>query len=110
MKKTLITSNISLSSIWGSLLSFILSTSNRIYIGFFGLLVFSLLGLATSIFMCSSMHGSLVTSSLLAESERNSSLNSAYNFGQEDETYSISATLLDPLPLLPPTLPATTAA
>lgn len=39
----------------------------------------------------SAMHGSLVTSSLLAESTGELSLNSGYNFGQEDETYSISA-------------------
>ena len=39
----------------------------------------------------SAMHGSLVTSSLLAESRQEVSLNIGYNFGQEDETYSISA-------------------
>ena len=39
----------------------------------------------------SAMHGSLVTSSLLAESPCDVSLNTGYNFGQEDETYSISA-------------------
>jgi photosystem II P680 reaction center D1 protein len=39
----------------------------------------------------SAMHGSLVTSSLLAESFSDVSLNIGYNFGQEDETYSISA-------------------
>ena len=39
----------------------------------------------------SAMHGSLVTSSLLAESAGDVSLNIGYNFGQEDETYSISA-------------------
>jgi photosystem II P680 reaction center D1 protein len=39
----------------------------------------------------SAMHGSLVTSSLLAESYGDVSLNIGYNFGQEDETYSISA-------------------
>ena len=39
----------------------------------------------------SAMHGSLVTSSLLAESPGDVSLNIGYNFGQEDETYSISA-------------------
>ena len=39
----------------------------------------------------SAMHGSLVTSSLLAESQLDVSLNIGYNFGQEDETYSISA-------------------
>ena len=38
----------------------------------------------------SAMHGSLVTSSLLAESRHEVSLNIGYNFGQEDETYSIS--------------------
>ena len=38
----------------------------------------------------SAMHGSLVTSSLLAESRHDVSLNIGYNFGQEDETYSIS--------------------
>jgi photosystem II P680 reaction center D1 protein len=37
----------------------------------------------------SAMHGSLVTSSLLAESAGDLSLNTGYNFGQEDETYSI---------------------
>jgi photosystem II P680 reaction center D1 protein len=36
------------------------------------------------------MHGSLVTSSLLAESAGDLSLNCGYAFGQEDETYSIS--------------------
>lgn len=39
----------------------------------------------------SAMHGSLVTSSLLAESGPHSTLNIGYNFGQEIETYSISA-------------------
>merc|ERR1719262_352440 len=39
----------------------------------------------------SAMHGSLVTSSLLAETRYDVSLNAGYNFGQEDETYSISA-------------------
>ena len=39
----------------------------------------------------SAMHGSLVTSSLLAESTCDVSLNIGYSFGQEDETYSISA-------------------
>lgn len=39
----------------------------------------------------SAMHGSLVTSSLLAETAGSESLNNAYTFGQEDETYSISA-------------------
>jgi len=36
----------------------------------------------------SAMHGSLVTSSLLAETAGDVSLNVGYNFGQEDETYS----------------------
>ena len=39
----------------------------------------------------SAMHGSLVTSSLLSPSEQHLSLNIGYHFGQEDETYSISA-------------------
>ena len=39
----------------------------------------------------SAMHGSLVTSSLLWASEQHLSLNIGYHFGQEDETYSISA-------------------
>ena len=39
----------------------------------------------------SAMHGSLVTSSLLAETAADVSLNSGYNLGQEHETYSISA-------------------
>jgi photosystem II P680 reaction center D1 protein len=39
----------------------------------------------------SAMHGSLVTSSLIAETPYDSSLNSGYAFGQEDETYSISS-------------------
>jgi photosystem II P680 reaction center D1 protein len=39
----------------------------------------------------SAMHGSLVTSTLLSESSFNQTLNSGYYFGQEDETYSISA-------------------
>ena len=37
------------------------------------------------------MHGSLVTSSLLSETLGSNSFNSGYIFGQEDETYSISA-------------------
>jgi len=39
----------------------------------------------------SAMHGSLVTSSVLAETVGDVSLNTGYTFGQEDETYSISA-------------------
>jgi photosystem II P680 reaction center D1 protein len=39
----------------------------------------------------SAMHGSLVTSSLLSETAAYVSLNVGYSFGQEDETYSISA-------------------
>ena len=39
----------------------------------------------------SAMHGSLVTSSLLSESGAHLSVNIGYHFGQEDETYSISA-------------------
>ena len=39
----------------------------------------------------SAMHGSLVTSSVLAESPGDLSLNIGYNFGQVYETYSISA-------------------
>jgi photosystem II P680 reaction center D1 protein len=39
----------------------------------------------------SAMHGSLVTSSLLSETSGHLSLNVGYNFGQEDETYLISA-------------------
>jgi len=39
----------------------------------------------------SAMHGSLVTSSLLSETAGDVSCNLGYNFGQEDETYSISA-------------------
>jgi len=39
----------------------------------------------------SAMHGSLVTSSLLSETSPHVSLNVGYNFGQEDETYSIAA-------------------
>merc|ERR1719450_225595 len=39
----------------------------------------------------SAMHGSLVTSSLLSETISSDSLNAGYIFGQEDETYSISA-------------------
>jgi photosystem II P680 reaction center D1 protein len=39
----------------------------------------------------SAMHGSLVTSSLLSETSSLNSLNAGYVFGQEDETYSISA-------------------
>ena len=38
----------------------------------------------------SAMHGSLVASSLLAETRADASLNSGYALGQEDETYSIS--------------------
>merc|ERR1719498_64348 len=39
----------------------------------------------------SAMHGSLVSSTLLSETQLTQSLNSGYAFGQEDETYSISA-------------------
>jgi photosystem II P680 reaction center D1 protein len=39
----------------------------------------------------SAMHGSLVTSSLFSETAGDASLNVGYAFGQEDETYSISA-------------------
>jgi photosystem II P680 reaction center D1 protein len=39
----------------------------------------------------SAMHGSLVTSSLLAETSGDSSLNAGYTFGQVGETYNISA-------------------
>jgi photosystem II P680 reaction center D1 protein len=39
----------------------------------------------------SAMHGSLVTSTLLSETNADNSLNSGYIFGQDDETYSISA-------------------
>jgi photosystem II P680 reaction center D1 protein len=39
----------------------------------------------------SAMHGSLVTSSLFAETPADLSLNAGYNFGQVCETYSISA-------------------
>ena len=39
----------------------------------------------------SAMHGSLVTSSLLAETSGLISMNVGYTFGQEDETYGISA-------------------
>jgi photosystem II P680 reaction center D1 protein len=39
----------------------------------------------------SAMHGSLVSSTLLSETEMAQSLNGGYGFGQEDETYSISA-------------------
>jgi photosystem II P680 reaction center D1 protein len=39
----------------------------------------------------SAMHGSLVTSSLLSETAASVSLNVGYRFGQEDETYAISA-------------------
>lgn len=39
----------------------------------------------------SAMHGSLVTSSLLSETASYDSLNAGYVFGQEDETYAISA-------------------
>jgi len=39
----------------------------------------------------SAMHGSLVTSTLLVETNENESLNAGYRFGQETETYSIVA-------------------
>jgi photosystem II P680 reaction center D1 protein len=39
----------------------------------------------------SSMHGSLVSSSILAETNGDVSLNTGYRFAQEDETYAISA-------------------
>jgi photosystem II P680 reaction center D1 protein len=54
---------------------------------------FHILGVAgvfgSSLF--SAMHGSLVTSSLLSETAAHLSLCVGYNFGQEDETYAISA-------------------
>jgi photosystem II P680 reaction center D1 protein len=54
---------------------------------------FHILGVAavfgSSLF--SAMHGSLVTSTLLSETARHLSLRVGYNFGQEDETYTISA-------------------
>ena len=54
---------------------------------------FHILGVAavfgSSLF--SAMHGSLVTSTLLSETARHLSLHVGYNFGQEDETYTISA-------------------
>lgn len=40
-----------LTSGWGSFLSFVLSTSNRIYIGWFGILMFPLLAVATVVFL-----------------------------------------------------------
>jgi hypothetical protein len=45
------------------------------------------------------MHGSLLTSSLLAESYGDVSLNIGYNFGQEDEAYSTMAFNLNGLNL-----------
>ena len=36
---------------WGSLLEFVLSTSNRLYIGWFGLLMFPLVGVALFVFI-----------------------------------------------------------
>ena len=54
---------------------------------------FHILGV-TAVFggsLFSAMHGSLVTSSLLSERSPHISLNIGYNFGQEDETYSIAA-------------------
>lgn len=39
----------------------------------------------------SAMHGSLVSSSLISETQFDASLNTGYNFGQESETYCISA-------------------
>ena len=54
---------------------------------------FHILGV-TAVFggsLFSAMHGSLVTSSLLSERSPDNSLNIGYNFGQEDETYSITA-------------------
>merc|ERR1719226_109582 len=38
-------------SLWGGLVGFILSTSNRLYVGWFGVLMFPLLGLATFAFL-----------------------------------------------------------
>ena len=40
-------------SSWGFMLSFISSTSNRLYVGWFGILMFPLLFLATLVFLCS---------------------------------------------------------
>ena len=40
-----------LSSSWGSFLSFVLSTSNRIYIGWFGILMFPTLAVATVVYL-----------------------------------------------------------
>jgi len=39
-------SNLSRHSVWGSIIGFILSTDNRLYIGWFGIFMFPLIGLA----------------------------------------------------------------
>merc|ERR1712190_453820 len=41
------TNSYQLTTFWGSFLSFVLSTSNRIYIGWFGILMFPLIGVST---------------------------------------------------------------
>ena len=81
---------------WGSIIGFILSTANRVYIGWFGTLMFPLLAIGVHFYpiweslafdswlynggtyQFSTMHGSLVTSSLLAESAGDLSLNLGY--------------------------------
>ena len=78
----------------------ILSTTNRLYIGCFGILMFPLLTLATIAYITAFIMAPAVdidgirepvAGSLLAESAGDISLNLGYKFGQEDETYSISA-------------------
>lgn len=54
---------------------------------------FHILGVAAVLggSLFSAMHGSLVTSTLLAEAEGDTTLNAGYRFGQIYETYSISS-------------------
>ena len=68
MKNTLSTRSVSFN--WGGLVSSVVSTSNRIYIGYFGLLLFPLIALATVVYVAGSLlygnniiSGSLIPSS-----------------------------------------------
>ena len=80
----------------GNFIGLILSTTNRLYIGCFGILMFPLLTLATIAYITAFIMAPAVdidgirepvAGSLLAESAGDISLNLGYKFGQEDETY-----------------------
>ena len=44
-------------SIWGNIISFLLSTSNRLYVGWFGILMFPLIGLAIVVYITAFING-----------------------------------------------------